>query len=597
MTLRRYIPYLILVWSAFLIAGCADEASYLDPSKKENGYGDVTLSLKVSIANTKGYGGTRAEPFVPADNPYELINTLRVIIMREDNTVEFNRMIHMPAGVGLDKVGQLKFDVSTDQGEPVAGADGHLTRTENKRIYLVANEASIPNEEVRNLLVNLKEGYYKQEETVTPPESDDESGQPGRVEKFSVYIAGDPFLPSAAENIMIYNVWTKPDETVKDNYAVPMVDNSGTSKEFVPMSEFYDISVTSDITNPGNDRTVEQELFITRNLVKFQFEIDAAPGTESFKVTDITFSSLMQKEYLFPKGTVYYPDKYNENGSVNIEDKEIIKYSTPSLINDDNQIRSYIFKPLNFRFNSQSPAGTPTEDLSKYNPELYFCESKTQETIGGDGPDKDITLFKVAIGVEFDMDEPVLNDEGKPVLDGEGNQLYQSPRREFEAKTLSLPQMLPRNTIVKVKMTLSDGELDCVVTVFPYTAVNLNPEFGFSAPESDKLTVEPTMELTLGGKDGLLYPTFTSTDGNTIQNIYWVSSNPSIVLLGNEVTDVTDQRYVEPSSSVELPYEQLVQDKSEAVPVRIIPKGVGSTYVTAYTQSGLVARCRVTVKE
>ncbi|MDE7351120.1 MAG: hypothetical protein K2N25_08635 [Muribaculaceae bacterium] len=476
--MMRYISYLMVLCIGFLATGCADEPSHL--AWNADGEGDVTLSLKVSIGNSKSLGGTRAEPFMPSDDPYELIHTLRIIITREDNTVEFNRMINMPVGVGLSEIGQIEFKVSTSLGEIVRDENNILTRSEDKHIYLVANEAAIPNDHVREMLENLKEGYFKKIENTVKP--DEGSLNAEYTEINNVYVPGDTFLPSAAEDIVIYNEWTEPDETTKDTYAVPMVDNDGSDKNFIPMSEFFDITVSSNLTDPNAKNVQEKELFITRNLVKFEFEMDATDETESFKVTDITINSLMQKEYLFPHNTTYKPGKYNADGVVNTEDKEIIDYSTPGY--EGNSIRPYVFKPENLGFNSSKTGAAPTSYSKSYSPGLYFCETKTLVAQGGEeGENTKLSLFSISIGVEFDSydtSKPILDNEGNPVLDEEGQPTYEKLRMEFDAKNLALPEMLPRNTIVRVKMGLRNAEeLSAEVVLVPYLGVSLNPWFGF----------------------------------------------------------------------------------------------------------------------
>lgn len=287
-TYIRCLSYLISLCILSLLAGCGEE-----PISSVSAYrnsGDIILSLKVSIGNSKSLGGTRAEPFESTDNPYELMHTLRVIIMREDNTVEFNRMTVLSDGVGLEKISDLRFDVSTSLGEIIRNPDTNvLTRTEKKRIYLVANEYSIPDGDVRNLLETLKEGYYQKiEKPDIPPESEErpesEEENLGNIEANYVYVPGETFLPERASELVIFNDWITPDQTTQDTYAKPFVDNEGKpdgNKKFVPMTEFFDISVTSNLTKPNDTNVQKEDLFITRNLVKFQFTINATEESES----------------------------------------------------------------------------------------------------------------------------------------------------------------------------------------------------------------------------------------------------------------------------------------------------------------------------
>ena len=594
MTSYRYIKSLVIL-CLVLLAGCTDDGMPGYLPIEDNAKPNVTLTLNVSIADSRDDKGTRTNNFdtIPAENNYELINTLRVIIVREDNTVECNQKMILAPGVAVRTFSELQFKVSTTEGK----TEG-LLRTEKKRIYLVANEASIqpnPNEidvvgylsglDVVGYLSGLKEGHYKKVETATPEEGQTEdSGEPDKL----VYVKGDLFTPENAASLIFYNNWPNGTNGSSPDVAVPYVDNEGASKKYIPMTEFFDIEVTENLKTGLNNKKQVENLFITRNLVKFRFSIDAAPGTTPFKVTAIKFNSLMQEEYLFLHGK-YSPLK--EEGGINTK-RQITEFEIPGYAG--NYICPYIFRPGNFGFNGAS------ENLgyqAAYMPSLYFCETKGLTLTPGEDNKPD---FSVGIEVEYPFTEEVVDKDGKPVLGEDGNPMTQPVTNQFEAKTLgNLPFFIPRNTIVDVKMTLSNGELSAVATVYPYTAVSLNPEFGFSPPVTDKLTMEPELELNMSEptRNALLPATFTSTEGHTIQNLYWVSSNPSIVLLGNQVIDESDQTYIAPSGSIELPYLQMVQDKEEPVPVRIVPKGVGTAYVTAYTQSGLVARCRVTVKE
>lgn len=511
----RYISTPLLLCVMLLVVGCTGEPSAV---RETEGGGDVRLSLSVSVGNSRGPGETRVDPFQPTEDPYELIHTLRIIIVRQDNTVEYNRLMNMPPGMAFDHVGAFEFDVSTSLGEIVRAETGSMSRTEKKRIYLVANEASIPNDYVRDMLENLKGAAAVGEDAGTD------------------YAPGDKFLPSVAEGIIIWNEWIAADETLKYSYAVPMIDNAGAEKMYVPMTEFFNIDVTSyfsvvtvDSDKPAGRNVQRENLFVTRNPVKFQFEIDdeAMPDMESFKVTDITFSTLRQKEYLFPNGMVYSPGKYNADGSVNIEDKEIIKYNIPGLVNTDNMARPYIFRPKNFGYNNKISGSLPTHHERVYNPPLYFCESKT---LVGEEDNPGLTKFTISVGLEFDRKDQQTDDDGNPVVDEDGNPVYMEPvRMEFKDVDLNLPEMLPRNTIVKVKMSVSKGELNCVATVYPYTAVVLDPSFGFDI-EAESITIDPE-ELTLEvEKMKLLITTIYPED--TIDRILtWSCSDDTVVWL------------------------------------------------------------------
>lgn len=516
MKVLQYICILTVFCLALLVNGCSEDGMLGFLSPDADGEDRVTLTLNVSIANS-GKGATRAEElpegFENTDINFEKINTLRVIIVRENNVVEHNRLVTMPDGIGVDRIGELDFKVSTDLSELVQNSESHKWyRTEKKYIYLVANEASIPSEpgivgEVKDLLLNLNEG--------------------------------EEFTPTTAEKLIIYNEWStlsgSTEEEVKtDKLATPFIDNdkAGVAKKYVPMSEFFEISVTENVSDGKTKQEHTENLFITRNLVKFRFSIDVDNMDRMafpFKVKSITFNKVMQKEYLFPNSTEYNPPKYNNGNEYTegskVEEKphrEITMYNTPPFAGDQNQdrdgnhVRPYVFTPTDFGFKGGSlfpslelelPEGFATLEET-YSPALYFCETKTL-----DGDADNASLFSVGIEVEFPWDEEVKDAEGKPKVDEDGKPVTQTVTRIFEPQVLdNLLDGLPRNTIVDVKMSLKNGELTATATVFPYTGVWLNPEFG--------VIVEPTgvmIDMVDADEDGFI----KISKGNT----YWLAAN------------------------------------------------------------------------
>lgn len=583
--------------------------------------GKVNLSLNVSIGNITGTGQTRdgeatGTIFEPNEKVLETekINTLRIIIVRPDYTVEFNRFIDLKdrTAITLNTTNvdpeYLKFLVSTDQGYVDNNA---MTCTEKKRIYLIANEASLDNFEsnvaevgkITKMLWGLTPAYY-------PSAKEEEEGKKG--------YRGDKLDPYAVERWIIYNDWRggvgEGSET-----AVPIINNTGETKSYIPMTEYFDVDVVSTWKPAnkveGEDDTSDQylrpiaeqtaDLFVTRNFVKFQFS--AYSDTEAFEISAIRFQSVMQQEYLFPFNTVYEPKKYgSENEVNNTVERQIVSFQTPGFA--DNLLRPYIFNHTDgspvLSYTPKAPEGETggetegetgeetggetggeTEDETEeeikpvvYSPDLYFCETNSIVST-----ETNLQQFKVGITIKYKNGDEVTYDA-------------------VELK--NLPYSLPRNTIVKVNMRIKDRKLEAVATVFPYTAVNLNPEFGFTPSPTSSLTVAPTMELDMNDpahREGLLEATYTSTPALTDEQsknfkLIWVSSDPSIILLGPKENDPdpTSQLYIKPAESIELPLKD--GNPVEAVPVRIIPQKTGTTYVTVYSQTGLVARCKVTVK-
>lgn len=426
----RHFGYLGILLTALTLGSCAgtDIPEEVTTPQWPEGYDpEVTLALKVSIDNISGVAGTRSLTRADEDYSYETpngemglyekINTLRVIIVRPDKSVEYNRMIALSDDEAVDRFDKLEFKVSTSQGDTKTnGSSLALTRTETKRIYLIANEKSIPSQEIRDYLTSLEPKGKLTDET--------------------------------ASGWIISGTWPT---GVDAQYALPMLDNSGETKGFVPMTEFFDVDVKTDLVNPGPNLYQEAHLFVTRNYVKFRFT--AHSNTESFKINKILFENVMQKEYLFPNTTVYSPAKESTLYTGNPTDgRQIISFRTPSTSADENLVRPFVFKPSNFEFTRGSL--TPSE----YNPPLYFCETNNTEADLDGKP-----IYKIGVTLQYrDSD----GGWSRPVT--------------FDPVTLpNLPNSLPRNTIVKVDMKINERHsLTCTVTLEPYIFINLEPEFG-----------------------------------------------------------------------------------------------------------------------
>ncbi len=344
----RHISCLLLLCVALVAAGCQDDIATKLPANIQQGEGDVTLSLNVSVGGSAG-SGTRADGnmYEVATDKYEMINTLRVIIVNQDDTVEINRLIELPPGEAVNKISDLEFKVSTSLGKIVRESDGNYYQTEHKRVYLVANEASIPKTaateegyDIQKLLEELTPGYYKKVENVTPGPFDPIDTDQKNFE----YVPGSKFTPDDAQKLILWNDWDVDPTLTTPKYAVPVVDNDGTEeKEYVVMTEFFDFDVTSNVSTGYMTGKQEKNLFITRNFVKFRFSLDAVEGTQPFKVKSIRVGNLMQKEYFFPRCT-YSPEKDILNG---VTGREITSYTTPpkGAGKNENYIRPFVFEP------------------------------------------------------------------------------------------------------------------------------------------------------------------------------------------------------------------------------------------------------------
>lgn len=456
---NRYLALLGLTMVLSGLVSCGSggelsEESYV-PVWPEDYDPEVTLALRVSVGETTGQSGSRSgsgeagglpaggaaaavrsgEDDYSYENPsgnlglYEKINTLRVIIVRPDRTVEYNRLVALSEDEAVDRFDKLEFKVSTSQGETKAnGSTLAVTRTETKRIYLIANESSIPSVEIREALASLGTKSRLSDET--------------------------------ASGWTIWSDWGQGAQ-----YAVPALDNSGQTGGFVPMSESFDVDVKSDLVNPGPNLYQEAHLFVTRAYVKFEFALES--DTETCQITAIQFENLMQKEYLFPNSAVYSPGKYDsaelwtDAEGNEISGRQIISFSTPGTGADENLVRPFVFEPENFGVSKLENTDVLWDRVkgfeTSYIPWLYFCETNNNEANENNQP-----IYKVSIVANiFHKDGTIEEDV------------------VFPAQILpNLPNSLPRNTIVKVNMKIKDHNVYFTTTLLPYTGVWLNPIFG-----------------------------------------------------------------------------------------------------------------------
>ena len=528
----------ILTYSAFLAMGILPAGCSLDgplPSDDlEPGKLNLVLKMAVNPGKSASYAGlrnivspsaTRADDYTyeGTSGTYEGVRSLRIIIVRlivdKENAGSAPKEVVEHNAYYLFPDSQIIWDAEKEYEYIVEGG-------ETKRIYLIANEASVGEEFVKTL------------EAMT---------------------VGSDFIKGELDN-----------EMIKSTDGKPYIDNgSGSGRRFIPMTEVFDAKIPNRGINQDLKYKLEHALFLTRALSKFSFSVkveDSAAdyGINGMKITSIRISGknntgcFTDEAWLFPHGlvspdgtsqiaggAVYTPDKYGPSTEA-LNGKAITSFSTPG---DAKANYTWTFTPESFGI----PGKKANTDLKNtFEPFAYFLESPAKE-------------FYVT-------------------LTAESNGLEQT----FGPKQLPNLPYFARNTHAQIQFTFSGYDMNAEVTVFPYTGVNLNPEFGFSAPETDMLTIAPTMELNMPTQ-GLLRADYTSSVGNKIDNIIWVSSDASIVLLQPEDNDPDpeSQLYIRPSESVNIPVDERV---------KVIPQKAGTTYVTAYTQNGLVARCRVTVK-
>ncbi len=224
---------------------------------------------------------------------------------------------------------------------------------------------------------------------------------------------GAQYVPGTLENIILSR-----------DLDEPLFDNRKSSydKKYIPMAESFHVR-TGTKTTPDSEENFN--LVLTRAAVKFSFTIDTA---ENFidgagrKLTSIEISDIADREYLFPRNAIYDPGKYNPSTNL-YEGREIVKFDIPQGTVTGG-----------FTYTLPQPVGLPVHGYS-YAPEIYLPESELPK----DG-------FTCTLSF----------DDGESWL--------------VPVKLDNLPYGLPRNTHVKVNITLGNANFAILtVKVLPWT--------------------------------------------------------------------------------------------------------------------------------
>lgn len=212
----------------------------------------------------------------------------------------------------------------------------------------------------------------------------------------------------------------------------------------VPMTEVFEVTtVASPEAAEGTSAAIQEEnLFVTRTASKFIFYFfrgTDVPADFDARIRSIKIYGLGDAEYLFPRDTEYEPSKY----PLSTADRVITEFALPA----DEPTGEAVFTlpaPLPVAGLPVKPAaGDPTAGITPFAPAAYFTESK-----GIDGGGK----FRCSVsfdGVSFNI----------PV-------------------TLPNLDTLPRNTFVRVLITINAHGIDMEASVEPYTEIELKPVFG-----------------------------------------------------------------------------------------------------------------------
>lgn len=218
-----------------------------------------------------------------------------------------------------------------------------------------------------------------------------------------------------------------------------LFDNTGSEKTYIPMSELFEIDVKAPEPD-GSDMEQFSDLFITRAAVKFGFFFSLEETiSQDLYIESLSISKLGNTEFFLPKDAEYSPSK----DVLGFYDRYISAYSVPNSVTNNDYTFAF---PEDFKFTSASSVS----DQKEFTPQLYFSETG-------------LDTYSVTATLKF----------------------YKNKEKTEEEKVVigplqldNLPK-LPRNTYVKINAKIATKNLKVAVDVVPYTAVWLEPKFGF----------------------------------------------------------------------------------------------------------------------
>lgn len=274
---RKVINPILAVAMAVITAACGNDGSvyYTEPDlPHEVEKANIYLTLNVKVSNNHGYAG-RSRVAADDNNYYfeqpvlanEKLQELRVIIVRENNTIEAHRKVE------YNKEGVLNTDYITFKLTP-----GY------KRIYLIGNESSLP-ADVQQLIAK-----------------------------------GDEITPYFLDSDILSRAQDKPFYYPGQN--IPMTE---VFEIILPANKHDEVSDDTDYESNDDITYVYKELFITRIATKYT--IITPEDLASLK---ITLSDIATKQYLLPHRAVYYPGKYEPAAIIDgIAGRSIVAFDAP----------------------------------------------------------------------------------------------------------------------------------------------------------------------------------------------------------------------------------------------------------------------------
>lgn len=376
----RHKSLIFLALASLSLGSCindsASECLEQDRSKS------VVLRLALNGAGSDATRAEKGEPdwYDPATGSFETISQLRVIIVRLNDAktggiVEANRMVR-----------------TSDTGTPLNdNLEFLVVAEENKRVYLIANEAFLPVPDAVKDKYRTASIFLDTFKGTSP----DKEGSPIDLSVFSNWTVTMPDVTAATQ-------------TVKKGLFSP------SEATRLPLTEYFDLFVTRE---NAVDDIYHANMFLTRAAAKAQFFIstetsgnfddtDDDPKIINSKITAITLEGISTTEYVFPNAAIYKPSKED---LMKLELKDLKEaYITSFKAPQPNQKVTYLIEVMDQEIKKPATPETGAAAPTPITGTIYFPES-----ILGSGE-----KFKVRVQldgqnwIEGELDTNILNMAG-----------------------------------------------------------------------------------------------------------------------------------------------------------------------------------------
>lgn len=425
----RHTALAALAALAATLGGCSESAD-----GPESGPQEVLLRITVdpglsmvSRAAEIPNGG-----YEGAAGDFEKIQTLRIIIVDgitdsdPNGTVEANRLVN-----------------TTAEGYPVNDNMVFRVKTGRKRIFLIANEGSLPSPDAaftssRLYLDSFREGY------------DYNSGT------FGNWMVSLPGTNPSATASLYSNVQGAP--------GLPLTEYFDVTLETVPPSMHQGERIE-------NIETQSVHLFMTRAAAKVTYKVFVDPSYKSgTNLTAIRLGGLNWYQWVFPHSAKYLPAKnpqvvFGASEAIPaVTNRFITEFSTPPRVNAvyGASVTTTLPAPVVLTSGTQD-ANTPIYTSAP----VYFPESQ----FPSEAAPTDMFTVNVRLGDQWltaqPLDENILS---VPIMVNGQNTTRQG---------------IARDTHLIVEITFTDKAVIWRSVVAPYNSVILEPVFGLNEPKTN----------------------------------------------------------------------------------------------------------------